>query len=49
VVVAPWRAGDASAAPLLYFGDSFGNAYALDARTGAEVWVKRVDDHRTRC
>ena len=45
VVVAPWRAGDAQAAPLLYFGDSFGNAYALDARTGAEVWVRRIDEH----
>lgn len=45
VVVAPWRAGDAGAAPLLYFGDNFGNAYALDARTGAEVWVKRISDH----
>ena len=45
VVVAPWRAGDANAAPLLYFGDSFGNAYALDARTGAEAWVVRIDEH----
>ncbi|HEY6815310.1 MAG TPA: PQQ-binding-like beta-propeller repeat protein, partial [Croceibacterium sp.] len=45
VVVAPWRAGDASAAPLLYFGDSFGNVYALDAKTGAEAWVKRIDAH----
>ena len=45
VVVAPWRAGDAAAAPLLYFGDSFGNAYALDARTGAEAWVRRIGDH----
>jgi polyvinyl alcohol dehydrogenase (cytochrome) len=45
VIVAPWRAGDADAAPLLYFGDSFGNAYALDARTGAEAWVVRIDDH----
>jgi polyvinyl alcohol dehydrogenase (cytochrome) len=45
VVVAPWRAGDADAAPLVYFGDSFGNAYALDARTGAEAWVVRIDEH----
>jgi polyvinyl alcohol dehydrogenase (cytochrome) len=45
VVVAPWRAGDANAAPLIYFGDSFGNLYALDARTGAEAWVVRIDDH----
>ena len=46
VIVAPWRAGDAQAAPLVYFGDNFGNAYALDARTGAEVWVRRIDEHQ---
>jgi polyvinyl alcohol dehydrogenase (cytochrome) len=29
----------------VYFGDSFGNAYAIDARSGAEVWVRRINEH----
>lgn len=28
-----------------YFGDIFGKLYALDARTGAPLWSKRMDDH----
>ena len=34
--------GDAKRA---YFGDIFGKLYALDARTGALLWSKRMDDH----
>lgn len=45
VIVSPWQAGDRGARPLVYFGDSFGHAYALDAQTGEEVWHKRIDDH----
>lgn len=29
----------------IYFGDAHANVYAIDARTGAELWVKKVDDH----
>jgi polyvinyl alcohol dehydrogenase (cytochrome) len=32
---APWR---------LYFGDSTGRVYALDAASGKEVWTSRADD-----
>ena len=41
----PWSAGDATAAPRLWFGDFNGNAYALDARTGGLLWKTRVDTH----
>jgi polyvinyl alcohol dehydrogenase (cytochrome) len=41
----PWSAGDATAAPRLWFGDFVGNAYALDARTGGLLWKTRVDTH----
>lgn len=29
----------------VYFGDVLGNAYALDARTGAVVWRRQLDAH----
>jgi polyvinyl alcohol dehydrogenase (cytochrome) len=29
----------------VYFGDTGANAYALDAETGRQLWVRRVDDH----
>lgn len=41
------RVGPESASRLLaFFGDQAGNAYALDARTGDQVWKIRVDSHR---
>jgi polyvinyl alcohol dehydrogenase (cytochrome) len=29
----------------LYFGDVLGRAYALDAKTGRELWRRKLDDH----
>jgi len=29
----------------VYFGDAKGNAYALDAQTGRQLWKRKVDDH----
>jgi polyvinyl alcohol dehydrogenase (cytochrome) len=46
IVVAPWDAQDATANPLLYFGDFLGNVYALQARTGQQVWTRRADPHQ---
>lgn len=40
-----WRAGDATAAPRLWFGDFAANAYAVDARTGTLLWKTRVHPH----
>ncbi|MBJ7418369.1 MAG: PQQ-binding-like beta-propeller repeat protein, partial [Niveispirillum sp.] len=45
IVLDSWTKGQAPARPLLYFGDVLARAYALDMRTGAEVWVTKVDDH----
>ncbi len=45
VVIAPWHAGDAAAAPLAYFGDVRGAVYALDAFTGKLVWKIAADAH----
>jgi len=35
----------ASAKYAVYFGDAHANVYAVDAQTGAELWIKKVDDH----
>jgi polyvinyl alcohol dehydrogenase (cytochrome) len=45
LTLSPWRAGDRTARPLVYFGDLVGNVYALDARTGAQVWKVKADPH----
>jgi polyvinyl alcohol dehydrogenase (cytochrome) len=44
LVVSPWKRGDGSARPLLYFGTK-ATVYALDARTGKEVWEQAPDKH----
>ncbi|HUD27307.1 MAG TPA: PQQ-binding-like beta-propeller repeat protein [Novosphingobium sp.] len=45
IVLSPWRAGDAEAVPLAFFGDWTGNAYAVEAFTGKLVWKLRADEH----
>ena len=48
IVVAPWQgtgARPAHQAPSLYFGDLFGNVYAVNAQTGALRWKIKADDH----
>ena len=45
IVSSLWTAGDTSARPLAYFGDSLGNAYAVDAITGEAAWAVRAGDH----
>ncbi len=29
----------------IYFGDAHANVYAVDAQTGKELWVTKIDDH----
>ena len=43
-VVAAYKTG-AAAGYAVYFGDNRANAYAVDANTGREIWVRKVDDH----
>jgi len=45
IVVSPWRAGDAKARPLVYFGDTTGTVYAVNLRDGTLAWSTRADDH----
>jgi polyvinyl alcohol dehydrogenase (cytochrome) len=44
-VLEGWSRGDRDARPRLWFADFNGNAYALDARTGRQLWMARVADH----
>jgi polyvinyl alcohol dehydrogenase (cytochrome) len=43
-VVSPWKSGDRTASPYLYFGGK-ASIYALDAQTGHVVWERKADDH----
>jgi len=43
--LAPWKSGDRTAQPRLYFGDFNGNAYAVNALSGKLEWKVRVDQH----
>jgi polyvinyl alcohol dehydrogenase (cytochrome) len=42
--VAPYKNG-ARSGYAVYFGDGRANAYAVDANTGQQIWVRKVDDH----
>jgi len=46
IVTDSWKAGDGTT-PQLYFGDILGNAYALNLRTGEQVWRKPMDAHQS--
>ena len=43
--VGAYKTGNASGLAV-FFGDSRANAYAVDANTGKELWVRKVDDHK---
>lgn len=45
IVISPWRAGDATARPLAFFGDVIGNAYAVNALDGTLAWKVSADAH----
>jgi polyvinyl alcohol dehydrogenase (cytochrome) len=45
VVIGPYKSGSRSGYAV-YFGDSRANAYAIDASTGQQIWMRKVDDHR---
>jgi polyvinyl alcohol dehydrogenase (cytochrome) len=44
LVVGPYKTASGSG-QALYFGDARANAYAVDAETGRELWVRKVDEH----
>lgn len=37
--------GHAGTKYAVFFGDAKANVYAVDAQTGQELWIKKVDDH----
>jgi len=43
--VEPWRAGDQTAKPRVFFGDLEGSVYALDAFTGKLLWKVPANEH----
>jgi polyvinyl alcohol dehydrogenase (cytochrome) len=45
LVVGPYRTAAGAAGQAVFFGDNKANAYAVDAQTGRQVWVRHVDDH----
>jgi polyvinyl alcohol dehydrogenase (cytochrome) len=44
-VVAAYKTAAGGSGFAVYFGDNRANAYAVDASTGREIWVRKVDDH----
>lgn len=47
IVVETWPAGTSPKhAPRAFFGDVLGNAYAVDAQTGKQLWRVRPEAHR---
>jgi polyvinyl alcohol dehydrogenase (cytochrome) len=45
ITVAPYKSATSATRYALYFGDSRANAYAIDAETGEEIWVRKLDEH----
>jgi polyvinyl alcohol dehydrogenase (cytochrome) len=45
MTVVPYTSTTASTRFAVYFGDGRANAYAVDAETGRELWVRRLDTH----
>jgi polyvinyl alcohol dehydrogenase (cytochrome) len=43
--VAPYHTAAGATATVLLFGDRQANAYAVDAQTGKQVWVTKLDTH----
>jgi polyvinyl alcohol dehydrogenase (cytochrome) len=44
LTVGPYKNGAATGSAV-FFGDGRANAYAVDASTGRQIWVRRVDEH----
>ena len=44
-IVGRYRSRDGNEAVAVFFGDRKANAYAVDAQTGKEIWVRKVDAH----
>ncbi len=45
ISIDPWDSNDSNAEPRIYFGDTIGNVYAVDAKSGQLIWRDRADGH----
>jgi polyvinyl alcohol dehydrogenase (cytochrome) len=45
IVISPWRSGDKTAKPLVFFGDVTGRVYAVGLLDGKLAWQIRADTH----
>lgn len=45
VIIEGWDADAPPERPVAYFADFIARVYAVDARTGELIWVKKADDH----
>jgi polyvinyl alcohol dehydrogenase (cytochrome) len=45
MTVGPYKAASGATRNAVYFGDSKANAYAVDADTGQQIWVRKIDSH----
>jgi polyvinyl alcohol dehydrogenase (cytochrome) len=43
--VGPYKSASGATRYAVYFGDSRANAYAVDAETGQQIWMRKADDH----
>jgi len=46
LTVGPYRTAAGASGYAVYFGDGRANAYAVDANTGRQIWVRKVDEHK---
>jgi len=44
---APYKSTTGASGYAVYFGDSRANVYAVDANTGQQIWVRKIDEHRS--
>ncbi|HEY6922233.1 MAG TPA: PQQ-binding-like beta-propeller repeat protein [Steroidobacteraceae bacterium] len=44
-IVGRYRTADGGDGVAVFFGDRKANAYAVDAQTGRQIWVRKVDSH----
>jgi polyvinyl alcohol dehydrogenase (cytochrome) len=47
VSIGPYRGAGGAAGYAAFFGDSRANVYAVDATSGEQLWVRKVDEHRS--
>lgn len=43
--VGSYRKASGGSGKAVYFGDTRANAYAVDAETGQQIWIRKVDEH----